>query len=288
MEQKKTLWIIAAAGAFLLVVLGFACILYSPAAKPYSTIASVSPVEKRVQEPKSGWTTPTVEPVNTTAPVPVTPPQDVEVTTKVNDMVVIADTAKVIGATTEVEGTQAPAGTTIDLNELKRELYQETPAVTQPQNINITVNIPETKENTTYITTTPEYKPEQPKVVQAPEPVKVVKAKNTATPAAKPAAAPAAKKAKAEPAPEVKKITQFWVQVAAYSNKKGAEGARSRLDENKIPADIFTYKDSKDNMFYRVRVGPYTTKSEAEYWRTKIVKIDDFANAESYITSTTK
>ena len=47
-------------------------------------------------------------------------------------------------------------------------------------------------------------------------------------------------------------------------------------------------KYNKENLFYRVRVGPYTTKSEAEYWRTRINKIDEFAKAESYVTSTTK
>ena len=93
-----------------------------------------------------------------------------------------------------------------------------------------------------------------------------------------------AKAASSAKAPATK--TQFWVQVAAYSSKKAAEGARSVLDENKITADIFTYKDSKDNLFYRVRVGPYTTKSEAEYWKSKIIKISEFSKAESYITST--
>ena len=97
---------------------------------------------------------------------------------------------------------------------------------------------------------------------------------------------PAAQTTKPAPKAEPKK-TQFWVQVAAYSNKKGAEGARSILDENKIPSDIFTYRDNKDKLYYRVRVGPYTTKSEAEYWRTKIVKIKEIDNAnDSYVTST--
>ena len=93
----------------------------------------------------------------------------------------------------------------------------------------------------------------------------------------------------AAPAPKAEpKKTQYWVQVAAYSNKKGAEGARTILDENKIPSDIFTYRDNKDKLYYRVRVGPYTTKSEAEYWRTRIIKISDIDNAnDSYVTSTT-
>jgi len=48
---------------------------------------------------------------------------------------------------------------------------------------------------------------------------------------------------------------------------------------------VFTYKDSKGNLFYRVRVGPYTTKSEAEYWKNRIEAIDLFAKSGSYITN---
>ena len=81
-------------------------------------------------------------------------------------------------------------------------------------------------------------------------------------------------------------ITRFWVQVAAYSNKKTAENARSVLSDKKINSDIYTYEDNKSKLFYRVRVGPFTTKSEAEYWQSKITEISDFAKAGSYVTST--
>lgn len=56
------------------------------------------------------------------------------------------------------------------------------------------------------------------------------------------------------------------------------------LDENRIPSEVFTYKDSKNTLYYRVRVGPYTTKSEAEYWKNRICQIADFKNSQSYIT----
>ena len=78
----------------------------------------------------------------------------------------------------------------------------------------------------------------------------------------------------------------FWVQAASFANKNGADAARSVLDENKIPADVFTYKDGKGKVFYRVRIGPYVTKSEAEYWRTRVGQINDFKSGESYITQT--
>lgn len=280
MEQKKTLWIIAAVGAFLLVVLGAAGLFYSPARNQTPTIASVSPVEKHKS---NGWTTPSVQ-ANVTEP------------TKVNDLVVLSDN------TTIYEVAKADNNsTTIDLNALKQELNTTgntevtAPVQTQPQNINITVNVPDTaKDTVVYSTENIVTKTaEVPAKVEEPAPVKKTTAvaskpvetqktvvKASAKPAAKTTTTPAV--TKAEP-----KKTQFWVQVAAYSNKKGAEGARSVLTSNKIPSDIFTYKDNKDTLFYRVRVGPYTTKSEAEYWRSRIIKIDTFAKAESYVTSTT-
>lgn len=270
MEQKKTLWIIAAVGVFLLVVLGVPAILHYPSRNPVPAYASISPVEKKT--PQGGWTKPAA---------------DVEAA-KVNDLVVLADNATIYSQNTELPSAN---GTTIDLNALKNELVTDTQLQAQPQNINITVNIPETKEE---VKVTP--KTETPYVAKA-EPVEntVKTVKKAETKAEKPVkttktnALANANTQKAAPAPKAEpKKTQYWVQVAAYSNKKGAEGARSILDENKIPSDIFTYRDNKDKLYYRVRVGPYTTKSEAEYWRTRIIKISDIDNAnDSYITSTT-
>lgn len=279
MEQKKTLWIIAAAGAFLLVVLGVPAIIYNPSRNPTPAYTSISPVEKR--NTNSGWT-------NSAEQVPVAPPQ----AEKVSDLVVLADNATVLSKspiTTAETDSATNSGTTIDLNALKSELTNE---VSKPQNINITVNIPETNSATVKKSTETSENNKAIKdtkdVYVKSEPVKVQKAetKSTAKTATK---NPAVKSASPDTTKtSEKKITQFWVQVAAYSNKKGAEAARSALDANKIPSDIFTYRDNKDKLFYRVRVGPYTTKSEAEYWRTRIYAISEFVKAESYITSTVK
>lgn len=88
-------------------------------------------------------------------------------------------------------------------------------------------------------------------------------------------------------APVNKKLPiKYWVQVTSLSSKKSADNARGVLESNKINADIFTYTDKNSRLFYRVRVGPYTTKSEAEYWKTEISKIDNFKNIDSYIAQT--
>ena len=315
MEQKKTLWIIAAVGAFLLVVLGAAGIIYSPAKNLKPTTQTVVTQPQQTQD--SGWTgnsNPSANNVNQTLP-PST-------NQKVGDMIVLSDNTTVYGGQPTVPTTPVttPNETTIDLNALKNELQTSTP---QPQNINITVNVPENDkqpvgmaqtttvqnviplpENTvqTPVANKIEEPKEDVKDTTKPTKQKVEKAtenkpapavtKKDPKPVAKPTAEPkknsTTTSSKAEKKVETKKVNQYWVQVGSYSNKKAAENARSILDANKISSDIFTYEDSKDTLYFRVRVGPYMTESEAEYWKERIIKIPYFTNTDSYITKTTK
>jgi len=295
MDQKKTLWIIAAVGAFLLVVLGAALILYSPE-KKQASVASAS-YEKKADVASSGWTnTPSLEAPNNQQ-IPLPPPMGNSVET--NEMIVFSDNTTVVGM-----GDSNPyEETTFDLNTLKQEKaldqYAQQNQSVQPsaQNINITVNLPETSVNLNqteqkvvtndYYVTNVQEKAPKAKEVKEPKPAKYTEAPKTAVTTTSKSTAKTATTTVTTTVNTTKAVTQYWVQVAAYSNKKGAEGARAVLDENKIPADVFTYEDNKSRLFYRVRVGPYTTKSEAEYWRTKIIKINEFSKAESFITSTT-
>ena len=113
MEQKKTLWIIAAVGVFLLVVLGVPAILHYPSRNPVPAYASISPVEK--SKASSGWTKPVA---------------DVSAPDKVSDLVVLADNATVyspnVTSPAQSSSTSADGATTIDLNALKNEIISET------------------------------------------------------------------------------------------------------------------------------------------------------------------
>lgn len=79
---------------------------------------------------------------------------------------------------------------------------------------------------------------------------------------------------------------QYWVQVASVTNKNNAENARAALAANKIESEIFTHKADDGRLYYRLRVGPYTTKTEAEYWKGRIALIDEFSSIDSFITNT--
>ena len=320
MEQKKTLWIIAAVSVFLLVVMGAAMILYNPGAGASRKVASIKPVEKSVQtSSSSGWTNSTaVEPASTSSP-------------QVSDMFVVSENTTVLDL--GQSGSSAAAtdnqSTTIDLNALKRELAADAAlAQTAPQsNINITVNLSD-KENTAKVEEPPvvlttEYYTGKAKEAEETEKATAVKNPSTSSGSASSAVAstkntasssgpsrtsgtakssstakssgtagsanpstPSTGSGTAGAVAKTSAVTRFWVQVAAYSNKKTAENARSVLSDKKINSDIYTYEDAKSKLFYRVRVGPFTTKSEAEYWQSKIVEIADFAKAGSYVTST--
>ncbi|MBR6341197.1 MAG: SPOR domain-containing protein [Treponema sp.] len=295
MEQKKTLWIIAAVSVFLLVVMGAAVILYNPVIGNSKKTVGINPVEKTAQvqtSSASGWT-------NTNAQTEaVSSPQ-------VNDMFVVSENTTVLGFNQPAQTEAAAQSTTIDLNALKRELASEAALNPNPsQNINITVNLSD-KENQAKVEEPPvilttEYYTGKAKEAEAAEKASSVKktelAKASSTADTKTAASSSktssstskasTSSANASTTKAASPVTRFWVQVAAYSNKKTAENARSVLSDKKINSDIYTYEDNKSKLFYRVRVGPFTTKSEAEYWQSKIVEIADFSKAGSYVTST--
>ena len=254
MEQKKTLWIIAASGVFLLVVIGAALLLNAPSSNAPATASittiDTTPVTAKVDEP-------VISPVDTPASMTALDSntlafQNIESGEQPADgQVAVAEAA--------------PAQTTIELNTNASSAVTATSRAGQEALSNASAN----STASTIYTGNPGAS-EASKTVAA-APVK--------------SSSPAPKKKVAATAPKAPAISsKYWVQAASFTSKKSADSARATLDDNKIPAEVFTYKDNKDNLFYRVRVGPYTTKSEAEYWKTRVCKIDLFKDTQSYVT----
>lgn len=282
MEQKRTLWIVAAVGVFLLVVLGAALILYTPQSKQ-ATIANSRVTNSSTAS--NGWISlaPSV-PLQTST----NPDEKVDEESNVLSDKEIPNPAKTELRTEEVNIYAENANVYSEKTELNK------------LGENATVKAETSEKPTTIVLTEPEKtaeaKASKPEVSK---PRSNVAVKNSVSEKQKAPAKPehknTAKNAKTEqnksvsakPSVKEPEIVQYWVQVSALTSRKSADEARNKLGENQITADVFTYTDNKKQLFYRVRVGPYTTKSEAEYWRTKISKIDSFQNSSSYITSTT-
>lgn len=275
MEQKKILWIIASVGVFLLVVMGAALIINRPA-------QAVEPALASLQSPNDTWIMPpATEPASQAsateetgsfqtqgqlvgdAAVPGEPAGSEG--TKVDTMTVYSGTTNVYGAA----GT-----TTIDLNSLKEAVQQATVTATNQAGATAVAS-----GNASTAAQAPAAEATKP-VASTPKP---------AASTSKAAAASTTKAtAKAESAKSTNKLVdQFWVQVASVTNKNNAEAARAALAANKIESEIFTHNADDGKLYYRLRVGPYTTRTEAEYWKGRIALIDEFADTQSYITNST-
>jgi len=103
------------------------------------------------------------------------------------------------------------------------------------------------------------------------------------------AAKPAVEKPLAAKSPEKPKTiktydnSRFWIQTGAFSTIKHAEGAKDYLEARGIKSII---EDPVINgkTWYRVRVGPYTTRDEANYWLALVKSIDGFSASQVWET----
>jgi len=110
------------------------------------------------------------------------------------------------------------------------------------------------------------------------------------TAAQKPAAAPSpvksAPKAKASAAkkpaeakPLAKALTdQYWIQAASFTSRTKADELKEDLARRGVAA-LITVKDLEGKRWYRVRVGPYGTETEAEGWLTRLKSMPGCASA---------
>jgi DedD protein len=80
-------------------------------------------------------------------------------------------------------------------------------------------------------------------------------------------------------APPKKVYNDFWVQAGSFSARERADGVKKTLDERGIAA-IITNQQINNQTFYRVRIGPYTSRNEADYWLAMIKSIDGFESSQ--------
>jgi DedD protein len=106
-------------------------------------------------------------------------------------------------------------------------------------------------------------------------------AASTAAPAKTPVAAakPAANASAAKPASQTRSYNDYWVQTGAFSAKIRAEGVKDTLASRGITS-IIENRIVDGKTWYRVRVGPYTSENEANYWLALVKSIDGFSDSQ--------
>ncbi|MCQ2613476.1 MAG: SPOR domain-containing protein [Treponemataceae bacterium] len=296
MESKRVLWIVAAVGLFLLVVIGTALLLYAPLKykKPtssqfvaqdgawvrpdmidYSTVKEVAATTE-----KSGSTT------ESSAPAAA---QNTDSSSRIQNLTVYADNTNIYSQ----NGT-APQTITIPLTGTGNADTSAPAAQTAADTSSSAGN---SSQSTAQSSAKPASVPTSSTAASSSASSSSAGSSNSGTKPASTAAASSSAASSAGTSSGSGKTTsaskpaqtalpdQFWVQVASFTSKKNAEDARSVLAKEQISGEVFTWTHSDGTIYYRLRVGPYTTENEAEYWHARIKLIDIFANTSTYVTN---
>lgn len=323
MDDKRILWVTAAVGIFLLVVIGAALILYSPHKSTEPLISSAqtdnstwllssSSGSMQNSQDQTGQLLPSdiqssglqstdnglqnqTDMQNTNG---VLPPETVQS----RDVTVISENTTVIDlGASQTTAQNAPGDNQTNQTGAAEQRVISAPSGTQPMSdvktvVPVTVQAEATtsaKTNNTAVSSSAAEAKKTSTTASTKKSNAGAQAK-TQTKKAKPAvkntisAKTASASAKSAKTGSQKIADRFWVQAASYTNKANAEYARSVLAGEKIPAEVFTYQDKAGTVYYRLRVGPYTTESEAEYWNSRIKLIDNFSSTKSYVTNSSK
>jgi len=110
--------------------------------------------------------------------------------------------------------------------------------------------------------------------VSVPAAKEAVASKNPAAPAQAAAKQPA------------KTRDDFWVQTGAFTALSRAEIIKQTLADKGITS-IIENRNVGETLYFRVRVGPYTSQNEADYWLNLIKSINGFEESQIRKTQTT-
>jgi len=121
--------------------------------------------------------------------------------------------------------------------------------------------------------------PDAPAVPAAP--VASRPAATAAPAAARPAATtrPAAASPAASQPAQPRSRNDYWVQTGAFTALVRAEGVKETLASKGITS-IIENREVEGRNWYRVRVGPYTSETEANYWLALVKAIDGFSDSQ--------
>jgi sporulation repeat domain protein len=267
MEQKKILWVILSVSLFVLIIFGIALFLYSPSRNsataqaggetvPYETAGTSAAVDPDL------W----ARDPDRVAGLDRNAPAAAGNIINLNNLNIIStDGQNGQSNGIDVSELTAQAGTA-EVSGLPKDLAAQIGIDTTPEQPEVQ-STPAKKEAApqpqTAATVQAQLKPAVEK--------KVAQASVSIAPKAKASAKPAA--------PQVQ--TLYWVQTASLANRINAERARDKLAAQHMKVEIFT-KETSAGLTHRVRVGPFTNSTEANYWLNSIKKIEGFE--KSYVT----
>jgi DedD protein len=299
MEKKKLLLVTISVGVFLVIVIGASIMVFSPR-NPASAVTAVAIPEQPIPPGVPGTLTPAVVPDGAAVPgitgSPIPAPGGVPAETGQSPIQVYpatADPADMVRNSGNYQTLQVPPVSSSSVQENRFYINNDS---TQPilierkegeANTSVVINVPRPQTAAVPDTAPPASRPSPAPVARRTETGNQAgrtTAASGARVAAKPAAAPppartAAPAARpAAPQQKSKVYNAYWVQTGSFPSRTQADKAREILAARGLTA-VIENGDVKGETWYRVRVGPYTSQNEADYWLSLIKSI----NGKPYI-----
>jgi DedD protein len=81
--------------------------------------------------------------------------------------------------------------------------------------------------------------------------------------------------------PAAAKVDQYWIQAGSFTSRGRADELKQAMADKGIAA-LISVKDIAGKSYYRVRVGPYSVKAEADDWLSRLKDIP--GSAEAYVS----
>ena len=155
-----------------------------------------------------------------------------------------------------------------------------TPAQTSTTPAQTTTTPPQTTSTPAQTTSSPAQTTSRPaQTASTPAQTTTTPAQTASRPAQTTAAPTASTGSQSSPAAQTRAYDDFWVQTGAFSTIASAEGVKETLASKGITS-IIENGIINGRTLFRVRVGPYTSRNEANYWLALIKSIDGFEDSQ--------
>jgi DedD protein len=262
MEKKKLLLVAVSVGIFLIIVIGLSILIFLPRNKePVSNARAVS--KGTAVNPNTA--------INSDSGIPSEPEQTAPATVDAVDMLRNRDM---------IQGLQSPPVPTIVRAEESDRSGTGRTSENNGSNLVIEVQRPSaaavpntdsagrtgSNQNVAPVPSRPASSTrDTPSSVPAPSTRSPNPPVATITPASKPVSSEPSK----PPAQASKTHEDYWIQVGAFSTQVKAQDLKDMLASKGITA-IIENRDVNGQNFFRVRVGPYTSQNESNYWLAHI------------------
>ena len=258
MEKKKLLLVTISVGIFLVIAIGAAILVFAP--KDPAVVSKTT----ANQANQAAVPSPSPNPASLSA-------VDTGTGNNENSRLSPVDAVELVRNSQEVPGLKSPPEGAIRQGS---DFYVHGAQAGSGNNGTV-ISVP--KPSTAAVPDTPPVGRAVSEPASKPSPATAPKAVAQAAP--KPATTALSSPAASKPAVTTKVYDDYWVQTGAFSTVAKAEGVKETLSSKGITS-IIENRDVNGQTMFRVRVGPYTSKSEADYWLSLIKSIGGFEDSQ--------